>query len=94
MLFRSFALAGKNEAEFEKYQAERSIPLQRAAKAAMDSGQISYRELENYLILKHGQERNEYFTERDKGLGIEPLKDYSGVEAVMLRWLRLITHNK
>ena len=78
-----FALAGKNEAEFEKYQAERSIPLQRAAKAAMDSGQISYRELENYLILKHGQERNEYFTERDKGLGIEPLKDYSGVEAVM-----------
>ena len=78
-----FALAGKNEAEFEKYQAERSKPLQRAAKAAMDSGQISYRELENYLILKHGQERNEYFTERDKGLGIEPLKDYSGVEAVM-----------
>ena len=70
-----FALAGKNEAEFEKYQAERSIPLQRAAKAAMDSGKISYRELENYLILKHGQERNEYFTERDKGLGIEPLKD-------------------
>ncbi len=70
-----FALAGKNEAEFDKYQAERSIPLQRAAKAAMDSGQISYRELENYLILKHGQERNEYFTERDKGLGIEPLKD-------------------
>ena len=78
-----FALAGKNEAEFEKYQAERSKPLQRAAKAAMDSGNISYRELENYLILKHGQERNEYFTERDKGLGIEPLKDYSGVEAVM-----------
>ena len=78
-----FALAGKNEAEFEKYQAERSKPLQQAAKAAMDSGQISYRELENYLILKHGQERNEYFSERDKGLGIEPLKDYSGVEAVM-----------
>lgn len=70
-----FALAGKNEAEYEKYQAERSKPLQRAAKAAMDSGKISYRELENYLILKHGQERNEYFTERDKSLGIEPLKD-------------------
>ena len=78
-----FALAGKNEAEYEKYQAERSKPLQRAAKAAMDSGNISYRELENYLILKHGQERNRYFAERDKSLGIEPLKDYSGVEAVM-----------
>lgn len=78
-----FALAGKNEAEFDKYQAERSIPLQRAAKAAMDSGNITYRDLENYLILKHGQERNEYFADRDKGLGVEPLKDYSGVEAVM-----------
>ena len=53
MLFRS-ALAGKNEVEYEKYQTERSVPLQRAAKAAMDSGNISYRELENYLILKHG----------------------------------------
>ena len=70
-----FSLASKNEAEYEKYQAERSVPLQRAAKAAMDSGNITYRDLENYLILKHGQERNEYFTERDKGLGIEPLKD-------------------
>lgn len=78
-----FALAGKNEAEFEKYQAERSKPLQRAAKAAMDSGQISYRELENYLILKHGQERNKYYKERDEKLGVKPMKDYSGTEAVM-----------
>lgn len=78
-----FALAGKNEAEYEKYQAERSKPLQRAAKAAMDSGQISYRELENYLILKHGQERNKYYKERDEKLGVKPMKDYSGTEAVM-----------
>ena len=78
-----FALAGKNEAEYEKYQAERSVPLQRAAKAAMDSGQISYRELENYLILKHGQERNKYYKERDEKLGVKPMKDYSGTEAVM-----------
>ena len=78
-----FALAGKNEAEYEKYQAERSVPLQRAAKAAMDSGQISYRELENYLILKHGQERNQYYKERDEKLGVKPMKDYSGTEAVM-----------
>ena len=78
-----FTLAGKNEAEYEKYQAERSVPLQRAAKAAMDSGQISYRELENYLILKHGQERNQYYKERDEKLGVKPMKDYSGTEAVM-----------
>ena len=78
-----FALAGKNEAEYEKYQAERSVPLQRAAKAAMDSGNISYRELENYLILKHGQERNKYYKERDEKLGVKPMKDYSGTEAVM-----------
>ena len=78
-----FSLASKNEAEYEKYQAERSVPLQRAAKAAMDSGQISYRELENYLILKHGQERNKYYKERDEKLGVKPMKDYSGTEAVM-----------
>ena len=78
-----FSLASKNEAEFEKYQAERSKPLQRAAKAAMDSGNISYRELENYLILKHGQERNKYYKERDEKLGVKPMKDYSGTEAVM-----------
>jgi hypothetical protein len=78
-----FSLASKNEAEYEKYQAERSVPLQRAAKAAMDSGNISYRELENYLILKHGQERNKYYKERDEKLGVKPMKDYSGTEAVM-----------
>ena len=78
-----FSLASKNEAEYEKYQAERSKPLQRAAKAAMDSGKISYRELENYLILKHGQERNKYYKERDEKLGVKPMKDYSGTEAVM-----------
>ncbi len=78
-----FALAGKNEAEYEKYQAERSVPLQRAAKAAMDSGNITYRDLENYLILKHGQERNKYYKERDEKLGVKPMKDYSGTEAVM-----------
>ena len=78
-----FSLASKNEAEYEKYQAERSVPLQRAAKAAMDSGNISYRELENYLILKHGQERNKYYKERDEKLGVKPMKDYSGTEAVI-----------
>lgn len=78
-----FALAGKNEAEYEKYQAERSVPLQRAAKVAMDSGNITYRDLENYLILKHGQERNKYYKERDEKLGVKPMKDYSGTEAVM-----------
>ena len=78
-----FGLGGKNEAEYEKYQAERSIPLQRAAKAAMDSGNITYRDLENYLILKHGQERNKYYKERDEKLGVKPMKDYSGTEAVM-----------
>nr|DAX41355.1 MAG TPA: Type I restriction enzyme [Caudoviricetes sp.] len=78
-----FSLASKNEAEYEKYQAERSVPLQRAAKSAMDSGNISYRELENYLILKHGQERNKYYKERDEKLGVKPMKDYSGTEAVM-----------
>jgi hypothetical protein len=78
-----FALAGKNEAEYEKYQAERSKPLQQVAKAAMDSGNITYRDLENYLILKHGQERNKYYKERDEKLGVKPMKDYSGTEAVM-----------
>lgn len=78
-----FALAGKNEVEYEKYQTERSVPLQRAAKAAMDSGNITYRDLENYLILKHGQERNKYYKERDEKLGVKPMKDYSGTEAVM-----------
>ena len=78
-----FSLASKNEAEYEKYQAERSVPLQRAAKAAMDSGNITYRDLENYLILKHGKERNKYYKERDEKLGVKPMKDYSGTEAVM-----------
>ena len=57
---------GKNEAEFEEYERRYHRPLIKAIHKLMDKG-FSYRDVQNYVMLKHGyEERNPYMLEREQ----------------------------
>ncbi|MCL1936945.1 MAG: hypothetical protein FWF52_00935 [Candidatus Azobacteroides sp.] len=74
-------LSGKNDAQLEEYNERLQKPLNLAVKALEEAG-FSYREIENYAILKHGLERNAFMTQKALAEGKTPWADYSGVSAV------------
>lgn len=58
-------LSSKNTAESEKYYNEYFEPLEKEIAHLIKSGAISYDKLSDYIILKHGVERNIEFSVRD-----------------------------
>ena len=87
-------IPGKNQAEIEVYTSKYMNPMIEQVKALQDKG-LSFREIENYVMLKHGMERNEYMRDREssKYLKKHPRatatkldelksKDYAGVRDI------------
>ncbi|WP_373835406.1 LPD38 domain-containing protein [Bacteroides heparinolyticus] len=87
-------IPGKNQAEIEVYTSKYMNPMIEQVKVLKDKG-FSYREIENYVMLKHGKERNEYMRERESAkylkkhprataAKIDELKskDYAGVRDI------------
>lgn len=87
-------IPGKNQAEIEVYTSKYMNPMIEQVKVLQDKG-FSYREIENYVMLKHGMERNEYMRERESAkylkkhprataAKIDELKskDYAGVRDI------------
>lgn len=69
---------GKNDNALERYDKGLHKPLMEAITALSEKG-FSYRDIENYVILKHGLERNEYFLKKAMEEGLEEREDYSGI---------------
>ena len=87
-------IPGKNQAEIEVYTSKYMNPMIEQVKTLQDKG-FSFREIENYVMLKHGMERNEYMRERESAkylkkhprataAKIDELKskDYAGVRDI------------
>lgn len=87
-------IPGKNQAEIEVYTSKYMNPMIEQIKVLQDKG-FSFREIENYVMLKHGMERNEYMRERESAkylkkhprataAKIDELKskDYAGVRDI------------
>lgn len=58
-------LSSKNSVEAEKYYNEYFEPLEKEIARLVKSSAVSYDELSDYMILKHGVERNIEFSVRD-----------------------------
>ncbi len=72
---------GQIDALLDKYREKYHNPLIESIRSIMDKG-YTYREIENYVMLKHGLERNSYMTQRDIERKITPRDDYAGIEAI------------
>ena len=70
-------LSSRNTHETEFFRNNYLRPMTRAISELEESG-LSRREIENYVILKHGLERNEYMNQREETKGV----DYAGIEMV------------
>ncbi|MDR1456425.1 MAG: hypothetical protein LBJ01_12295, partial [Tannerella sp.] len=75
------SLPGKYDAQLEFYNSHYHQPMDEAANRIVAKG-FSLRDMENYIILKHGPERNVVMTQRDISEGKTPRTDYAGVLAV------------
>jgi len=74
-------LQGKNDAQLEHYNEHFQKPLNESINALLKKG-FSQRDVENYAILKHGLERNEYMRQKDIAEEKNPRDDYAGVSTV------------
>lgn len=95
-------LNGKIDAQLERYNNQYQKPLNEAIRSLEDAG-LEYRDIENYVILKHGQERNKWMRQDaiDKYMESHPdatteeieryesrlPDDYSGVSAILTEFL-------
>ena len=74
-------LQGKNEAHLKDYNEHFQKPLNEAINLLIKTG-YKDRDVENYAILKHGLERNQYMSAKDIAEGNKPRNDYAGVSTV------------
>ncbi|MDR1373182.1 MAG: hypothetical protein LBJ17_08750, partial [Dysgonamonadaceae bacterium] len=80
-------LSGKNQAEFEQYKEKFLEPLEDVTGRVMDRigvrfGKDGLRATENYMLLKHGLERNVKMAENDLAAKKKLKEDYAGIYAV------------
>ena len=74
-------LAGKNTAQLEMYEQRFHDPLIDIIEQITAKGQ-SYRDLENYVMLKHGLERNEYMRNAEAAEKVDKRLKYPSKEAI------------
>lgn len=75
-------LPGKIDAQLEAFERQFLTPMLAEIDKLIKQGH-SYRDVENYAILKHGLERNEYMKNKEEeALDLLDEKDYSGITAV------------
>jgi hypothetical protein len=74
-------IPGQVDAAVRAYESAYRAPMLKAISDLQGLG-FSYREIENYAMLKHGLERNEYMTIADRRDGKKEQDDYSGVKAI------------
>ena len=60
---RVTALGGMNDAQLQAYELRFNIPIMKVVNAMEKV--VSYRDIENYMMLKHGLERNEFMRNRE-----------------------------
>ncbi|GHV60763.1 hypothetical protein FACS1894195_0080 [Bacteroidia bacterium] len=72
------SLSGRIEARMKDFDRNYREPMMQAVHSLKDKG-IDYHTAEDYVMLKHGLERNEYLNKERKTEG----KDYSGMDAIM-----------
>lgn len=91
---RSTAIGSMNDAQLNVYEQRLNIPLMKEVSKLEKKS--TYREIENYIMLKHGIERNEFMREAElkKHMAEHPKadeeanrkklenKDYAGVKAI------------
>lgn len=72
------ALQGKNDTGFNDYVRKYQKPVNKWIHDTIKATGFNYRDIENYVFLKHGVERNEYFKQDGK----RQKADYAGVYAI------------
>ena len=76
-------ISGKSQKEYEKYEAERQEPLIKSVREIIEKTGIDLTQLDDYLILKHGIERNKYYKDADIKANRKLLPDYSGISSIV-----------
>jgi len=77
------AISSKSEKEIEKFKAEKFAPLSKTVTAVMEKGGYDYRDVDTYVKLKHGLERNPYYRADDIKANRKQLPDYSGMTNIV-----------
>ena len=82
------AIQGKNDAHLKDFGARFMKPVNKMVNQILGKTKYSYRDIENYVMAKHGIERNNYMKEEaeqvaaDKGTKARIRDDYSGLYAI------------
>ena len=86
---RVTSLGGMNDSQMEYYERDFNLPLMHEVNKMEKT--FSYRAIENYMMLKHGLERNDWMQKdeakrlMDEGKPVPPSlykKDFSGITAI------------
>ena len=72
-------LFGQVDHSIEMYDKNLNKPMLATVKKLIEAKNMEYRDIENYVLIKHAIERNEYFTNKALEEGTEPREDYSGL---------------
>lgn len=72
-------LFGQVDHAIEMYDKNLNQPMLNSVNALIKAKDIEYRDIENYVLIKHAVERNEYFKSKDEELGKKVRADYSGL---------------